>query len=249
MKASVVVITYNRLKMLRQCVESILANTGDVDYELIVWDNASTDGTGEYLDELAKGNPPLQPIHHSENVGLNGVALGVERARGAYIVDMDDDVVEVPKGWLGEMIRAFEQVPKAGYLAANVVQDEHTGGAKGPDDMYVTVDHGAGVVIEHGPTGGWCTITSREVLDAIGGFTKAPGRIFFSEDGEFAQRCMRNGLHVGIVRDLVVRHLAGVEMNRQYGYLDICKLKYSDPGYEPWLNETLEAMNKGTSGA
>jgi len=70
-----------------------------------------------------------------------------------------------------------------------------------------------------------------------------PGRIFFSEDGEFARRCLLSGLHIGIIRNVTVRHLCNVEMNRRYGYLDICKLKYSDdPHYKPALDETLQAM-------
>ncbi len=243
MRASVVIVTYNRIAMLRECMESVLANTGDIEHEIIVWDNASTDGTGEYLRELAETHPHLSIVTSEMNVGLNGVALGTQRASGDYIVKMDDDVVEVPPGWLAEMIRSFERVPGAGFLATNVVQDEATQGGKPPDDLYAAIDYGEGVVIEHGPAGGWCNITSRAVVDRIGGFKEIPGRIFFSEDGEFARRCLLSGLHIGIIRNVTVRHLCNVEMNRRYGYLDLCKLKYSDDShYKPALEETLRAM-------
>ncbi len=248
LEASILVVTYNRLKMLKECLSSILENTDKVSYELIVWNNASTDGTREYLDELAEKNPQVRPMHSSENIGVNAVAETVKLAKGFYLIEMDDDVLKVPKGWLKEMIRAFKKVPRAGYLAANVVQNESTDGAKPPIYYYRVVDYGENVIIEHGPTGGWCTITSREVIDKIGNFLQIPGRIFFAEDGNFANRCMQNGYYIGIIRNVIVYHATGVKMNKKYGYLDICKLKYSDdPAYKPWLEATLKEMGEGES--
>lgn len=243
--ASILLVTYNRLAMLRECISSVLANTGVVDYELLVWDNASTDGTGEYLDIIASSHPQVRVVHHSENIGLNGVAACVRLARGHYLVEMDDDVVEVPSGWLAGMIRAFDAVPRAGYLAANVVQDETTTGAKPAQDRYLVLDYGRGVVIEHGPTGGWCTMTSKAVVKRIGNFVEMPGRIFFSEDGDFSQRCVAHRYRIGIVRHVRVYHAAGVKKNLEYGCGEVCRLKYSDgPEYERHLRATLAALDE-----
>ena len=247
-EASVLLITYDRLGMLRECVSSVLANTSDVEYELIVWDNASTDGTAEYLDAVASSNPRVQVVHSDENVGLNGVAACVRLARGNYLVEMDDDVVAVPAGWLAEMIRAFDSVPRAGFLAANVVQDETTNGAKPPQDQYRISDYGDGVVIEHGPTGGWCTITSKEVVARIGNFLEVPGRVFFGEDGDFARRCRRRRYRIGIVRDVRVYHATGIAKNLEYGYAEICRRKYADgPEYETHLAAILSAMGDSST--
>lgn len=229
--------------MLKECISSILANTRDVDYELIVWDNASTDGTAAYLDAVASSHPHVRVVHHADNIGLNAVAACVRLARGNYLLEMDDDVVEVPPGWLAEMIRAFKAVPRAGYLATNVVQDESTNGAKPPQDHYRTFDYGDGVIVEHGPTGGWCTITSKLVVERIGNFLETPGRVFFSEDGDFARRCSRRLYRVGIVRDVRVYHATGVAKNLEYGCLEVCRKKYSDdPQHENLLAATLAAM-------
>lgn len=239
--ASILLVTYNRINMLRECVSSVLANTQDVDYELVVWDNASTDGTSEYLDTVASSSPQVRAIHNPQNVGLNGVAASVRLARGRYLIEMDDDVVAVPSGWLREMLRSFKAVPLAGYLAANVVQNELTDGAKLSAENYTSVDFGSGVVIEFGPLGGWCSITSADVIADIGNFLEMPGRIFFGEDNEFVGRCMLGGYRVGIVSSVRVLHAAGAIANKEYGCLDVCKLKFSDhPGYAPFLRHTLD---------
>jgi len=226
-EVSMVLITYNRLRMLEECLTSLLKTTRGEDFELIVWDNASTDGTKEYLDELSAANPKLRVIHSPKNVGLNGVARSVALARGHYVIELDDDVVEFPEGWLPQMVMAFKSIPDAGYLAANVVQDERTNGNKSAAENYEAVDYG-GVVVEHGLTGGWCTITSVDVLNRVGNFPQRRRRIFFSEDGDFGRRCRGADLKVGILRDVVVYHACGPACNDAYGYLNVCEQKYED---------------------
>jgi len=239
--ASILLVTYNRVNMLRRCVSAVLANTQGVEYELIVWDNASTDGSSEYLDEVASANPRVRVVHSPENIGLNGVAASVRLARGNYLLEMDDDVIDVPSGWLAEMIRSFEAMPRAGYLAANVVQNDLTDGAKLAPENYTVVDFGNGVLIEFGPLGGWCSITSARVIADVGNFLEMPGRIFFGEDNDFVERCVIAGYRVGIVSSVRVFHAAGAIANKEFGCIDVCKLKYSDdPGYAPFLRHTLE---------
>jgi GT2 family glycosyltransferase len=236
-EVSIVLITYNRVRMLRECMTSLLDKTRGDDFEIIVWDNASTDGTKEYLDELAAAHAYLRVVHSPKNVGLNGVARSVELARGFYIVEMDDDVVRFPDGWLPDMLHAFKSVPRAGYLAANVVQDELTNGNKPGPENYKAVDYD-GIVVEHQATvaactGGWCTMTSLEVLNRVGNFPQRPRRVFFSEDGDYGRRCRAAGFTVGILRDIAVYHACGPAANDFYGCLEVCRDKYSDgPEYK-----------------
>ena len=226
-EASILLVTYNRVRMLRECLTSLLEKTHGDDFEIIVWNNGSDDGTREFLDELAPAHPGLCVVHHPKNVGLNGVALSVELARGFYVVELDDDVVRFPDDWLAKMIHAFKTVPKAGYLATNVVQDERTDGNKRLSYSYTPVEYG-GIVVEHGPTWGWCTMTSLEVLCRVGNFPRRRGRVFFCEDGDYGRRCQEAGFKLGIVQDVMVYHAAGEAANDDYGYLDLCLQKYSD---------------------
>ena len=247
--ATVVLVTFNRLRMLQRCVATVLANSGDVDYELIVWDNDSTDGTAAYLDSVAARDERIRVVHSPHNVGLNGVAKAVRLARGAYIVEMDDDVVEVPPGWLAEMIRSFDRVPQAGYLAADEVRNATTSGARSSFDQFWTIDYGDGVIVDVGWTGGWCTITSRAVIDLIGNFKEMPGRVFYAEDWDFVLRCLRERLVVGVITGVKVYHATGVAENAAAGCLDVCLLKYSDgPEYRRLLESAQMALDEGLEG-
>ena len=68
---AVVVLTNNRVHLLRKCVENVLARASDATREIVIWDNASTDGTREYLESL--DDPRLRVVHSEKNIGQNGV--------------------------------------------------------------------------------------------------------------------------------------------------------------------------------
>jgi len=226
-EVSICLITWNRLRMLREGLESLLATVHGDDYEVIVWNNGSDDGTKEYLDEIAAKHPRVRPIHSPENVGLNAVALSVARARGYYIVELDDDVVRFPDDWLGKMLCAFKKVPKIGYVVANVVQDEFTTGEKDVPEAYQIVDYD-GTIMEHGPAWGWCSMTSLEVLSNIGNFPRRRGRLNFTEDEDYVRRCIQAGYTPAILQEVVVFHASGAAMNDKYGYLESCLKKYEE---------------------
>ncbi len=226
-EVSILLITWNRLRMLREGLESLLQTAHGDNYEVIVWNNGSDDGTKEYLDQIAVEHPQVRAIHYPENVGLNAVALAVGLARGYYIVELDDDVVRFPDDWLAKMLHAFKRVPKIGYMAANVVQDEYTTGEKDIPEAYEVIDYD-GVVLEHGPTWGWCSMTSLEVLSRIGNFPRRRGRLNFTEDEDYVRRCLAAGYTPAILQEVVVFHASGAAMNDKYGYLQSCLKKYEE---------------------
>jgi GT2 family glycosyltransferase len=245
---SVILVTYNRPRMLELSVASVLANSADVDYEFIIWDNASTDETRELLDTVAAANPRVRLIHNPANIGLNAVAAAVRLARGAYIVEIDDDVIDVPTGWLSSMVRTFEAVPRAGYLAANVVHNEKTDGAYRWGAYWWAIDYGDGIVVETGSVGGWCAITSRAVIDRIGNFLEMPGRISYGEDGDFGRRCKRAGLVIGVMRNVVVYHAQGFAENDAYGCLETLVHKYADDPTNPAYEAAKSALAQSKRG-
>ena len=87
-KVSVIIPTYNRLPMLKEAVDSVLAQDFE-DLELIVVDDGSTDGTAEEMKEY-RGRVKL--IEHTENRGVSAARnRGILHAKGKYIAFLDSD--------------------------------------------------------------------------------------------------------------------------------------------------------------
>jgi GT2 family glycosyltransferase len=96
-----VVVTYNRLEKLKVTLERLLESSTDELSAVVVVNNASTDGTKDWIDDyeselVSDGDTRLDIIHSAENTGgAGGFATGMRRAMGAHTPDwlvvMDDD--------------------------------------------------------------------------------------------------------------------------------------------------------------
>jgi len=88
---SIVVPVYNVRAYLRECIDSVLAQSF-TDFELIAVDDNSPDGSGEILDEYALADSRVSVLHLPENVGL-GLAreAGMEVGTGDYLLFLDSD--------------------------------------------------------------------------------------------------------------------------------------------------------------
>lgn len=120
---STVVVTYNKLSLLKECLNAILNQTCLPD-TIIVVNNNSTDGTKEYLDELSKENSKISPIHLSENIGgAGGFNSGIKQAMAVhsdYIWIMDDDTIPSSTA-LEELVTAKDDLKgEFSFLASNV---------------------------------------------------------------------------------------------------------------------------------
>jgi glycosyltransferase involved in cell wall biosynthesis len=85
---SVVVLAYNEVDNLPQAVSELLdelARRAD-DWELIIVDDGSSDGTGELAERLAEGRARVRVVHHGKNLGLGGgYRTGFREARGTWL--------------------------------------------------------------------------------------------------------------------------------------------------------------------
>ena len=104
-RVSVIVVTYNGLDMTRACVESLLRKTAYGDWELIVVDNRSLDGTVEYLQGLTEQYPFVRIVLNDSNRGFAAANnQGARLATGDIVVLLNNDTV-VTQGWLGRLVR------------------------------------------------------------------------------------------------------------------------------------------------
>jgi GT2 family glycosyltransferase len=211
MSISVVVLTYNRVHLLGQCYENVLCRTSPDVTEIIIWDNASTDGTRTYLETL--DDPRITVVFHDENIGQNAYREAYRRAHGDYFVDLDDDVIEAPLHWDRRLLEAFVRLPEIGLLSANLENNPHDVTAQimyGENAALYRVETVNGVRLKRGgPVGGGCAITSRRVYESVGGFKKHRKLAFFHEDAAYNRSIRKRGLDAAYLEDLCVLHAGG----------------------------------------
>ena len=106
--ASIIIPCWNQLEFTRQCVRALLRHTRSP-WELIIIDNGSTDGTGEYLAGLQDAAPvPVTLIANATNRGFPAaINQGLHEAHGGYLVLLNNDVV-VTDGWLDQLLALTE---------------------------------------------------------------------------------------------------------------------------------------------
>jgi GT2 family glycosyltransferase len=150
-------------------------------------------------------------IHHPENIGTNGYAHAFALTSQDYLVELDDDVIEAPPRWDEQMLEAFVHVPRMGYLSASLLDDPNDSAAR--YIKYLREERNAyvrrevnGVAILEGPTGGGCTMTSRELYDRIGGFRQSDKLVFWHEDAAYVRDVHRLGYRSAVLEELSVWH-------------------------------------------
>jgi GT2 family glycosyltransferase len=207
---AVVVLTYNRVHLLRKCVENVLLRASPQTREIVIWNNGSTDDTRSYLESLADSR--IRAIHSEKNVGQNGYARAFRETTSPYLVELDDDVVDAPHGW-DQMLRdALRRLPSIGFLAADLEDDPHDVAAhhryRVRPDAYSKVEMN-GVQLLVGPAGGGCAMTTRHVYELVGGFAENDKHVFWLEDEDYIKRIGRAGYEPAVLADLKVHHTGG----------------------------------------
>lgn len=212
-KISIVVLTYGRVHLLRQCVENVLARVSRATREIVIWDNGSPDGTGDYLDSL--DDPRLRVVRHPDNIGHNAYPEAFALTTAPYLVELDDDMIEAPPNWDLTLLSAFEAIPKMGFLASGLVESPHDTASQIMYHVHrYTTEFEAGHRLLIGPTGGHCAMTSRHVYDLVGGFHRED-RVFFQEDGVYADAITRAGFRSATLADLKLTHAGGPYFSAQ----------------------------------
>jgi GT2 family glycosyltransferase len=209
-RISIVVLTHNRCHLLRQCVENVLLRTSSRTHEIMIWDNASTDGTAAYLESVT--DPRIAVVRHPTNIGVNAYARLFPTTTGDYLVEVDDDVIDAPAEWDRTLVEAFERVPTIGYLATNLTNNPYdvtSGVMYGVNADRYRIEEIDGVRLKvGGPVGGWCSLTSRELHDRAGGWSEQD-RAFWQEEGVFLERLATLGYGCAMLEDLCVVHASG----------------------------------------
>lgn len=106
-KFSFIISTYNRKLLLKECIDSILSQTY-ANFEIIIVDDCSSDGTEEFIKEKYNDNRILY-MKNPENKGVGYTKKrGYDKSTGAYIIFCDDDDYYIDDTFLEKIAQIFE---------------------------------------------------------------------------------------------------------------------------------------------
>jgi len=223
-EVSILILNYNGGESIKKCLFSIDGTLQGRDYEVLVWDNASTDGSLEWLKslhdwEVAK---KLTVIESPTNIGVQARASLIAIAKGEYITVCDNDVI-LTQGWLDNCIQWAKLIPDAGIIAPM------TNYASGPQGVTMPVNYDVNNVDvdelnafaawwteQPGHTGNFLQIwrlpsffwfITPACLERIGNM-RSFGKIFY-EDDDYSIRASLAGLKVLINQGLYIHHTGG----------------------------------------
>ena len=183
---SFILATHNRRDVLQHTLERIAAcGLASREYEILVVDNCSTDGTKELV---RRRTPGARLIVLERNRGSCAKGLAVPHARGEFVVFLDDDSYPL-YGSLQHMVRHFEQDPSLGAAGFVVHLPDGTRECSALPNVFV----GCGVGFR------------RAVLNAVGGLDVS--YFMQAEEYDLSFRLIQAGYHVRMFDNLSVMHL------------------------------------------
>ncbi|WP_298868601.1 glycosyltransferase [uncultured Gimesia sp.] len=205
---SIIIVTHNQLPYTQQCIDSLRMRT-DEPYELILIDNASTDGTPDYLNTLADA----RVILNSENRGFPAaVNQGLEVASGKNILLLNNDTL-LTTGWLSRLLARLHS--SAGIGIVGPVSNNVSGPQQVPVS-YTDLSSLDGFAWDWGKKHdqqsmneerlvGFCMLIKREIVNQIGDMDEQFGIGCF-EDDDFCRRANAAGYRTVIAVDSFVHH-------------------------------------------
>jgi GT2 family glycosyltransferase len=118
---SFIIVSWNAKRYLLKCLESLGRTEGNYTSEIIVVDNASTDGSPQALRESA---PRVRLVENAKNAGFaRANNIGIKLARGRYLCLINSDV-EVREGCVTEVLRQMETQPGIGLIGPLLLEGD-----------------------------------------------------------------------------------------------------------------------------
>ena len=233
MRASIVILTYNNLQSCTiPCLDSVLEHTDLSRDEIIVVDNASTDGTQEWLNSLQIKN--LRVILNSENFGYaKGNNIGIAQAQGDFVILLNNDTL-VSKCWVDKLIRGFDHdVGLVGPISNRIgsMQQVSIPGVNRKNYLDLTTRYTAKHKTEQYEVEKlcfFCVAIPIRIIKRVGYLDENFGRGNF-EDDDYCLRVRKEGFKLRIVEGCFIYHTGSVSFK---------KIKSSD--YNALINKNLK---------
>jgi GT2 family glycosyltransferase/glycosyltransferase involved in cell wall biosynthesis len=219
-KASILIITYNNLEYTSLCLDSIYHKTNYPNFEVIIVDNASLDGTVEYLTQFQAQHENCRVIFNDQNRGFAAANnQAAKHAKGEYFIFLNNDTI-VTRGWLSGLFQ-YTRDPAVGMVGPVT---NHSGNEsrinvtyqdiQGMDEFALTHMHRhRGISNDISMLAFFCVVIPRRVWELVGELDEQYGIGMF-EDDDYALRVKQTGLKILCVEDVFIHHWGSASFSK-----------------------------------
>lgn len=233
MKLSIVIICWNDLKVIKECLESVYRETRTIPFEVIVSDNGSTDTSVAYIREQF---PTVRIVENGANLGFaRGNNVGINAARGEYVLILNPDTIIRDRA-IEKLVAYADTCSDGGAFGCRVLNPD--GSFQNParplpslfgalisalnvrwlgklsevfdSDLYY--DWAGRTERAIGFQSGCCILVRRDLLERLHGFDE---RFFYHfEESDLCCRIWKSGSKVMFYPGAEITHLGGQSVGR-----------------------------------
>jgi len=228
-RLSICVLNWNTRELLRECLRAICEDPEAGQWEVLVVDNASTDGSPQMVERCF---PQVHLLVNRENLGFSrGNNLALERARGGYLLLLNSDT-RVEPGALGRLVEFMEERQEAGAVGPMLLNADSSvqlscGTAPGlwAEFLHKLLLHklfpffklgrwNHGSIRQVGWVSGACLLIRRQALEEVGPLDSSIYMCY--EDLEWCLRLRRGGWQIFYYPFSRVVHLGGQSIRKNF---------------------------------
>lgn len=128
---SIIIVSFNTREILTDCVKSIVKHTKGINYEIIIVDNDSKDGSVERIKNLEKTYSQVRLINAQANLGFGKANnLGAKKAQGEYLLLLNSDTLVFDNA-IKESLENLKKIPSTGVYSCRLLNSDKTVQASG----------------------------------------------------------------------------------------------------------------------
>lgn len=255
-QVSIIIVNYNTCKITAECIDSVFEKTKSIDFEVILIDNASEDGSKEFFEKDSR----IHYVYNNKNIGFGRANnVGMQLAKGRYLFLLNSDTLLVNNAikyfydyaethekrafygcWLkngdGKRVHSCARIPCIKDLLYNSAYTCRKFFNKRASYFCEDMPYVEDKCVKTGYVTGADMFLHRSVYEEISGFDE---NIFmYYEDAEWQRRAKKQGIESFCINGPEIVHLVGGSQTKK---------KWTSAKYECELNSKFYYVRKGNS--